>query len=87
MANIKQQQKRDITNKKKNLLNASFKSSLKTAVKAFEAAVAADNKEQAQETFKFACKKVDKAVSKGILHKNNAANQKSRLSKLLNTLA
>ena len=87
MANIKQQQKRDITNKKKNLLNASFKSSLKTAVKAFEAAVAAGTKEQAQETFKFACKKVDKAVSKGILHKNNAANQKSRLSKLLNTLA
>lgn len=87
MANIKQQQKRDITNKKKNLLNASFKSSLKTALKAFEAAVAAGNKEQAQETFKFACKKVDKAVSKGILHKNNAANQKSRLSKLLNTLA
>ena len=87
MANIKQQQKRDITNKKKNLLNASFKSSLKTAVKAFEAAVAAGNKEQALETFKFACKKVDKAVSKGILHNNNAANQKSRLSKLLNTLA
>ncbi len=87
MANIKQQQKRDITNKKKNLLNASFKSSLKTAIKAFEQAAKAGNKEAALEAFKLASKKIDKAVAKGILHKNNAAHQKSRLSKMLNTLA
>ena len=87
MANIKQQKKRVITNQKRNLLNASFKSSLKTAIKNFEAAVATGNKEQAFEAFKFACKKIDKAVSNGILHKNNAAHQKSRLSQLLNTLA
>lgn len=86
MANIKQQKKRDITNKKRNLLNASFKSSLKTAIKTFEKIVADGDAQKALEAFKFACKKIDKAVSKGILHKNNAAHQKSRLSKLLNTL-
>ena len=54
MANIKQQKKRDITNSKKNLLNASFASSLKTAVKAFEAAVAAGDQAKALEAYKFA---------------------------------
>ena len=49
MANIKQQKKRDITNNKKRLLNNSFASSLKTAVKAFEAAVVAGDKAKAQE--------------------------------------
>jgi small subunit ribosomal protein S20 len=87
MANIKQQKKRDITNSKKNLLNASFKSSLKSAVKAFDAQVAAGDKAKAQEAFKFACKKIDKAVAKGIHHKNWAAHQKSRLSVALNKLA
>ena len=87
MANIKQQKKRDITNSKKNLLNSSFKSSLKTAIKNFETKVAEGNKEEAQLAFQFACKKIDKSVSKGIYHKNHAAHQKSRLAKLLNTLA
>ena len=87
MANIKQQKKRDITNNKKNLLNSSFKSSLKTAIKNFEAEVQGGDKEKAQVAFQFACKKIDKSVSKGIYHKNHAAHQKSRLAKLLNTLA
>lgn len=87
MANIKQQKKRDITNNKKNLLNSSFKSSLKTAIKNFEAEVQGGDKEKAQAAFQFACKKIDKSVSKGIYHKNHAAHQKSRLAKLLNTLA
>ena len=85
MANIKQQKKRDITNNKKRLLNASFKSSLKTAIKAFETAVASGNKAQAQEAFNFACKKLDKAVVKGVYHKNNV--QKSSLAKALNQMA
>ena len=87
MANIKQQKKRDITNNKKRLLNASFKSSLKTAIKAFEAAVQSGNKAQAVEAFNFACKKLDKAVSKGIHHKNYANRQKSRLAASLNQMA
>ncbi len=87
MANIKQQKKRDITNNKKRLLNNSFASSLKTAVKAFEAAVVASDKAKAQEAFNFACKKIDKAVTKGLHHKNYAARQKSRLAKALNAMA
>lgn len=87
MANIKQQKKRDITNNKKRLLNNSFASSLKTAVKAFEAAVVAGDKAKAQEAFNFACKKIDKAVTKGLHHKNYAACQKSRLAKALNAMA
>ena len=87
MANIKQQKKRDITNNKKRLLNNSFASCLKTAVKAFEAAVVAGDKAKAQEAFNFACKKIDKAVTKGLHHKNYAARQKSRLAKALNAMA
>ena len=87
MANIKQQKKRDITNNKKRLLNNSFASSLKTAVKAFEAAVVAGDKAKAQEAFNFACKKIDKAVTKGLHHKNYAARQKSRLAKALNAMS
>ena len=87
MAKIKQQKKRDITNNKKRLLNNSFASSLKTAVKAFEAAVVAGDKAKAQEAFNFACKKIDKAVTKGLHHKNYAARQKSRLAKALNAMA
>ena len=87
MANIKQQKKRDITNNKKRLLNNAFASSLKTAVKAFEAAVVAGDKAKAQEAFNFACKKIDKAVTKGLHHKNYAARQKSRLAKALNAMA
>ena len=87
MANIKQQKKRDITNNKKRLLNNSFASSLKTAVKAFETAVVAGDKAKAQEAFNFACKKIDKAVTKGLHHKNYAARQKSRLAKALNAMA
>lgn len=87
MANIKQQKKRDITNNKKRLMNASFNSSLKTAIKAFEKAVQEGDKEKAAAAYSFACKKLDKAVSKGIHHKNYVARQKSRLAKQLNAMA
>lgn len=84
MANIKQQKKRDITNNKRRLLNASFNSSLKSAIKVFEAAVAQGDHAKAVEAYNFACKKIDKSVSKGIHHKNYASRQKSRLSIALN---
>ena len=86
MANIKQQKKRNLTNEKQRLVNASFKSSLKTAIKAVEKFVEAKDASKAQEALVLASRKLDKAVSKGFLHKNNAARHKSRLQKLVNTL-
>ena len=86
MANIKQQKKRNLTNEKQRLVNASFKSSLKTAIKNVEKFVEAKDTEKAQEALVLASRKLDKAVSKGFLHKNNAARHKSRLQKLVNTL-
>lgn len=87
MANIKQQVKRNLTNEKRRLQNASFKSSLKTAMK--DVQIAVDNKdvEGAKVACAFACKKLDKAVAKGFLHKNNAARHKSHLCKKVNSLA
>ena len=69
MANIKQQKKRDITNNKRRLLNNSFTSSLKTAIKSFDAAVATGDKVKAQEAFNFACKKIDKLFQKAFIIK------------------
>lgn len=87
MANIKQQIKRNRTNEKRRLQNASFKSSVKTAVKAVERAVAENDKEKAIETLSFAHKKLDKGLAKGIYHKNFVARHKSQLSQQVNTLA
>ena len=86
MANIKQQMKRNLTNEKRRLQNASFKSSLKTALKAVDAAVANKDVEGAKVALALACKKLDKAVTKGILHKNNVARHKSALCKKVNSL-
>lgn len=87
MANIKQQVKRNLTNEKKRLQNASFKSSLRTALKDVLVAVDKKDLEAAKAACAFACKKLDKAVAKGFLHKNNAARHKSQLCKKVNTLA
>ena len=87
MANIKQQAKRNLTNEKRRLQNAAFKSSVRTAVRNVETAVANKNLEQAQEALKLACTKLDKALAKGIFHKNFVSRNKSRLAKLLNSLA
>ncbi len=86
MANIKQQIKRNKTNEKRRLTNASFKSSVKTAIKAVEKAVAAKDKEKAVELLSFAHKKLDKGLAKGIYHKNFVARHKSGTSNLVNTL-
>lgn len=86
MANIKQQIKRNKTNEKRRLHNASFKSSVKTAIKAVERAVAANEKEKAVEALSFAHKKLDKGLSKGIYHKNFVARHKSSLTTLVNSL-
>lgn len=86
MANIKQQKKRIKTNQKSRVFNASFKSAMKTAMKKVEKFVAEGNLEEAETSYAYACKKLDKAVSKGIVHKNFASRHKSRLSKLVNSI-
>ncbi len=86
MANIKQQVKRNLTNEKKRLQNASFKSSLRTAIKNVLIAVEKKDVEAAKAALALACKKLDKAVAKGFLHKNNAARHKSMLCKKVNSL-
>lgn len=86
MANIKSQKKRVLTNEKSRLANASFKSSLKTAIKNVEAAVQKQDKEVALAALSVAYKKLDKAVTKGVQHKNYASRQKSRLTKQVNAL-
>ncbi len=87
MANIKQQAKRNLTNEKKKLLNAAFKSSVKTAVKKVEVAVKNNNAEEATMALQKAFAKLDKGLAKGIYHKNFVSRNKSRLSKLANSLA
>jgi small subunit ribosomal protein S20 len=87
MANIKQQAKRNLTNEKRRLQNASFKSALKTAIKNVETAVENKNLEEAKKAYQLASAKLDKSICKGLSHKNFVARNKSRLSKLVNTLA
>lgn len=76
MANIKSQKKRIKTNEKARLRNKSCKAELKTAIRRVEEAVASKDVEAAQKAAQHACRLLDKAVSKGIIHKNQAANRK-----------
>ena len=86
MPNIKSAKKRVLISKAENERNKAAKSALKTVVKKFDAAVAAGDKEQADGAFKAAVKSVDKAVKKGILHKNTAARKKSSMAVKMNKL-
>ena len=81
MANIKSQIKRNKTNEKAHERNKAVKSELKTLVRQTKAAVAAGDKAAAEATLKKAAVKLDKAVSKGVLHKNQASNRKSTIAK------
>ena len=84
MANIESDKKSILTSKKHNIQNASFKSSLKSAIKAVEAA---PSKEEGEKALLLANAKLDKACSKNIVKKNYVSNQKSRLAKHVNSLA
>lgn len=86
MPNIKSAIKRVKTNDKRRVLNASQKSALRTAVKTADTALANNEVEAAKAAFVAATKKLDKAVTKGLIHKNAAARKKSRLAKKLNEL-
>lgn len=87
MANIKSQLKRIKTNEKARLRNKSVKSSLKTAIRKFREAAEAGDKAKALELLQDASRKLDKAASKGVIHKNQAANKKSALSIAFNKIA
>ncbi len=86
VANIKSQKKRILTNEKRRRRNQAVKSELKTAVKKVRTAVAAGDKDAAATAQREAARKLDKAVSKGVIHKNQAANRKSGLAQLVNSL-
>ena len=78
MANIKSQMKRNKTNEARRLRNKAVRSEIKTRVKV-AVTVAADSPEQADDALRTAIKRLDKAAAKGIIHKNQAANRKSKL--------
>lgn len=86
MPNIKSAIKRVSVIEKKTLQNNMVKSAYKTAVKAFEVAVAEGNKSKAEEAFKVAVKKVDQACTKGVIKANTASRKKSALAKKLNSI-
>ena len=86
MANIKSQIKRIRTNEKRRQRNLAVKSELKTLVRKTREAVEAGDKEAAIEALRVASRKLDKAVSKGGLHRNQAANCKSKLVRRVQSL-
>lgn len=87
MPNIKSAKKRVKVSATKELRNKMVKTGMKTSIRKYEAALADGNKELAAATYKEAVAKIDKAVAKGIMHKNTAARRKSRFTRLLNGIA
>ncbi len=81
MANIKSQLKRIKTNRVATERNKAVKSELKTWIRKFREAAEAGDADQAKDALKVASTKLDKAVSKGVIHKNQAANKKSAMAK------
>lgn len=86
MANIKSQKKRNITNEKARMRNRAIRSELKTATHAVKDAVEAKDGATALAAAHNACKLMDRAVTKGVIHKNQAANRKSGIMQLVNTV-
>ena len=86
MANIKSQIKRNRQNIVRHERNKSVKTSLKTAVRKFREAAEAGDKDAAIAAGRDAARKLDKAVSKGVIHKNQAANRKSAIAKKASAL-
>jgi small subunit ribosomal protein S20 len=85
MANIKSQKKRIITNERRRVRNKGVRTALRTYVKRFRTALDAGNVDEAREALQMASRALDKAASKGIVHRNNAANRKSELARSFNT--
>jgi small subunit ribosomal protein S20 len=87
VANIKSQIKRVKTNEKRRMRNKSVRSSVRTAVRKFREAVAAGDNDQAVVLQRAAARALDKAASKGVIHKNQAANRKSAMAKRVDSPA
>ena len=86
MANIKSQIKRNKTNEKARERNKAVRSALKTSVRKFREATLAGDAATATAAMKHASRQLDKAASKGVIHKNQAANRKSAMAKSLESL-
>ncbi|AIU33210.1 MULTISPECIES: 30S ribosomal protein S20 [Corynebacterium] len=87
MANIKSQKKRVLTNEKARLRNKTIRSAVRTEIRKFREAVAAGDKTAAETQLRVASRALDKSVSKGVFHRNNAANKKSNMAHALNKMA
>lgn len=87
MANIKSAKKRILVTETRTARNKAIRSEVKTSIKKVEAAVANKDKDAAQTALTNATSVIEKACSKGVYHKNNAAHKVSRLSKLVNSIA
>jgi small subunit ribosomal protein S20 len=87
VANIKSQIKRNKQNEKHRQRNKAVKTSLKSSVRKFREAADAGDLDAATEAMRAACRNLDKAASKGVIHKNQAANRKSAIAKRAAELA
>ncbi|AWB84496.1 30S ribosomal protein S20 [Corynebacterium liangguodongii] len=87
MANIKQQKKRVLTNEKRRLRNKSIRSATRTEIRKFREAVESGDKAAAETQLRVASRKLDKAVTKGVYHRNAAANKKSNMARAFNKMA
>ncbi len=87
MPNIKSAKKRVKTTETKTLRNKMFRSSMKTIIKKYDAALVNGDMAQAEAAYKDAVKKIDQAAAKGIIHKNAAAHKKSQFTLKLNKKA
>ncbi|MBQ8374756.1 MAG: 30S ribosomal protein S20 [Clostridia bacterium] len=87
MPNIKSAKKRVLVIEKKTMQNKAIKSALKTQIKKFLDAVNAGDKETAEKLFPATVSAIDAAVTKGVIHKNNANNRKAKLARKLAQMA
>ena len=86
MANIKSQKKRILTNEKARRRNQAIRSAVRTEIRKFREAVAAGDKAASEAQLRVASRALDKSVTKGVFHRNNAANKKSRMAKALHKM-
>jgi len=87
MPNIKSSSKRVLLSQRAAARNKAARSLIKTNIKKFDAAAGAGDREAAERAYKSAIKTVDRAATKGLIHKNKAAHRKSALTKKLNDMA
>ena len=87
MPNIKSQVKRVKTNEKARLRNQAIRSAVRTEIRKFREAVESGDKAAAEAQLRVASRKLDKAVTKGVFHRNSAANKKSNMARALNKMA